>query len=81
MQGIHGGDLLSIPNVVTTSAGMCDIDIRPVMGTHIQSDLCILQFYTEFIQWHYCCGRELTAPRLHRETNKRADNKNTTSKF
>ena len=35
VQGIHGGDLLSIPNVVTTSAGMCDIDIRPVMDTHI----------------------------------------------
>ena len=42
VQGIHGGDLLSIPNVVTTSAGMCDIDIRPVMGTHVQSNLSIL---------------------------------------
>ena len=41
VQGIHGGDLLSIPNVVTTSAGMCDIDIRPVMHSlcvHVCSD-------------------------------------------
>ena len=43
VQGIHGGDLLSIPNVVTTSAGMCDIDIRPVMGyTHTYMSLIVL---------------------------------------
>lgn len=35
LKGIHGGDLLSIPNVVTTSAGMCDIDIRPSLYSGI----------------------------------------------
>ena len=29
-QRVSGGDLLSIPNVVINSAGMCDVDIRPV---------------------------------------------------
>ena len=30
LQGVAGGDLLSIPNCVLNSAAMCDVDIRPV---------------------------------------------------
>ena len=30
LQRVSGGDLLSIPNVAINSAGMCDVDIRPV---------------------------------------------------
>ena len=30
IQGVHGGDLLAIPHVVSTSVGSCDVDIRPV---------------------------------------------------
>lgn len=39
-QGLSGNTMLGVGHVVTTSVGMCDIDIRPV-GAHIQ-DLCIL---------------------------------------
>ena len=46
VQGIHGGDLLSIPNVVTTSAGMCDIDIRPVM-------YCVYTYVTIILEVTY----------------------------
>ena len=29
-QGVSGGDLLSLPNVVMNSTSQCDVDIRPV---------------------------------------------------
>lgn len=35
---MHGGGLLGIPQVATTSAGMCDVDIRSVCYLTIFND-------------------------------------------
>lgn len=40
LQGLSGNTMLGVGHVVTTSVGMCDIDIRPV-GT-LTSDLTAL---------------------------------------
>lgn len=49
LKGISGGDLLSIPNCVHSSAAMCDVDIRPGLysGVVVVGGNSLLSGFTE----------------------------------
>lgn len=43
-QGLSGNTMLGVGHVVTTSVGMCDIDIRPVSTSHYFSLVYVWAF-------------------------------------
>lgn len=77
---------MGIPQVATTSAGMCDVDIRSVrtlecdIAVHVERFMCFC-LCLGYIQLYCTVWREFTVERVHGPNHSRVDNANTTCKL
>ena len=93
IQGVHGGDLLAIPHVVSTSVGSCDVDIRPVspalsecahstlLEPHCLRDqnfIYFSQYKLKDIQKQSQLENTIASPKIQRHQPKHKNNMDTT---